>query len=91
MRMIDRCHCCVLGSPSGARCATSRCSRDTYICHLPPHVSTPTLMALARHYVQVDGDHLGAAVERLTEQGCQPDAALVNSLLASVKNEGEKP
>jgi len=56
-------------------------------------------MALARHrdyrttrrYVQVDGDHLGAAVERLTEQGCQPDAALVNSLLASVKKEGEKP
>jgi len=69
------------------------------MCHLPPHVSTPTLMALARHrdyrttrrYVQVDGDHLGAAVERLTEQGCQPDAALVNSLLASVKKEGEKP
>ncbi len=61
-------------------------------------------MALARHrdyrttrrYVQVDGDHLRAAVERLTEHrltehSCQPDAALVNSLLASVKKEGEKP
>ena len=56
-------------------------------------------MALARHrdyrttrrYVQVDGDHLRAAVERLADRGCQPEAALVDSLLASVKNEGEKP
>lgn len=65
------------------------------MCHLPPHVSTPALMALARHRdyrtmrrcVRVDGDHLRAAVERLTEHGCQPDATLIDSLLASVKNE----
>ena len=56
-------------------------------------------MALARHRdyrttrrcVQVDGDHLRAAVERLTEHGCQPEAGLVDSLLRSVKNQGEKP
>ena len=78
---------------------TFHCLRDTYISRLAPHVSTPTLMALARYrdyrttrcYVQVDGDHLRAAVERLTEHSCQPDAALVNSLLTSVKKEGEKP
>ncbi len=52
---------------------TFHCLRDTFISRLAPHVSTPTLMALARHrdyrttrrYVQVDGDHLRAAVERL--------------------------
>ena len=55
---------------------TFHCLRDTYISRLAPHVSTPTLMALARHrdyrttrrYVQVDGDHLRAAVERLNEE-----------------------
>jgi hypothetical protein len=59
----------------------------------------PELAALARHrdyrttrrYVQVDGDHLRAAVERLAEGGCHSDAVLVDSLLASVKDEGEKP
>ena len=58
----------------------------------------PELAAPARHrdyrttrrYVQVDGNHLRAAVERLTEHGCQPDATLIDSLLASVKNEREK-
>jgi hypothetical protein len=98
MCMIDRYRGCVLGSASGAYRATSRCSRDTYICHLPPHVSTPTPMALARHRdyrttrrcVQVDGDHLRAAVGRLTEHGCQPDATLIDSLLDSVKNDREE-
>lgn len=28
---------------------TFHCLRDTYISRLAPHVSTPTLMALARH------------------------------------------
>ncbi|MEK7221463.1 MAG: hypothetical protein AAB253_09755, partial [candidate division NC10 bacterium] len=54
--------------------------RDTPVSYLAPHVSTPTLMALARHrdyrttrrYVQVDGEHLRAAVERLAEPGCHP-------------------
>lgn len=53
---------------------TFHCLRDTYISRLAEHVTTPTLMALARHrdyrttrrYVQVDGAHLRAAVERLT-------------------------
>jgi integrase len=52
---------------------TFHCLRDTYISRLAEHVSTPTLMALARHrdykttrrYVKVDGDHLRAAVEAL--------------------------
>lgn len=77
---------------------TFHCLRDTYISRLAPHVSTPTLMALARHrdyrttrrYVQVDGEHLRAAVEKLADHGCQPEAALVDSLLASVRIEGEK-
>ena len=59
-----------------------------------PHVITRTLMTLARHrdyrttrrYVRVDGDHLRAAVERLADRGCHPDATLVDSLLASVEN-----
>jgi integrase len=76
---------------------TFHCLRDTFISRLAPHVSPPTLMALARHrdyrttrrYVQVDGDHLRAAVERLTEPGCHPATALVDSLLASVKSEGD--
>lgn len=77
--------------------ASDGCLRGTYISRLAPHVSTPTLMALARHrdyrttrrYVQVDGSHLRAAVERLTEPGCHPATALVDSLLASAKSEGE--
>jgi integrase len=52
---------------------TFHCLRDTYISRLAPHVSTPTLMALARHrdyrttrrYVQVDGKYLRDAVECL--------------------------
>ncbi len=52
---------------------TFHCLRDTYISRLAPHVSTPALMALARHrdyrttrrYVRIDGAHLRAAVERL--------------------------
>lgn len=54
-------------------------------------------MALARHrdyrttrrYVQIDGDHLRAAVARLAEPACHADAALVHSLLTSVKSEGD--
>jgi integrase len=76
---------------------TFHCLRDTYISRLAPHVTTPTLITLARHrdyritrrYVQVDGDHLRAAVERLTEGSCHADKALVDSLLASVKSEGD--
>jgi len=53
---------------------TFHCLRDTYISRLAPHVSGPVLMALARHrdyrttrrYVQVDGEHLRAAVEQLS-------------------------
>ncbi len=52
---------------------TFHCLRDTFISRLAPHVSTPTLMALARHrdyrttrrYVQVDGKYLRDAVECL--------------------------
>ena len=52
-------------------------------------------MALARHweyrsirrYVEVDGDNLRAAVERLADRGCHPDAALVDSLLKAVENQ----
>ncbi len=52
---------------------TFHCLRDTYISRLAAHVSTPTLMTLARHrdyrttrrYVQVDGKHLRDAVECL--------------------------
>ena len=52
---------------------TFHCLRDTFISRLAPHVSTPTLMKLARHrdyrttrrYVRVDGDHLRAAVGQL--------------------------
>jgi integrase len=59
---------------------TFHCLRDTYISRLAPHVSTPTLMALARHrdyrttrrYVQVDGSHLRAAVERLATEELSP-------------------
>ncbi len=56
---------------------TFHCLRDTYISRLAalPNMSTPALMALARHrdyrttrrYVKVDGAHLRAAVERLAE------------------------
>ena len=76
---------------------TFHCLRDTYISRLAEHVSTPTLMALARHrdyrttrrYVQVDGDHLRVAVEQLAEARCHADAGLVDSFLASVKREEE--
>ena len=52
---------------------TFHCLRDTFISRLAPHVTTPTLMTLARHrdyrttlrYVKVDGKHLREAVERL--------------------------
>ncbi len=52
---------------------TFHCLRDTFISRLAPHVTTPTLMTLARHrdyrttrrYVRVDGAHLRAAVECL--------------------------
>ena len=72
-------------------------ARAVLISRLAPHVSPPTLMALARHrdcrtirrHVQVAGDNLRAAVERLTEPGCHPAMALVDSLLASVKSEGD--
>jgi len=55
---------------------TFHCLRDTYISRLAPHVSTPTLMTLARHrdyrttrrYVQVDGKHLRDAVECLNPE-----------------------
>jgi len=50
-------------------------------------------MALSRHrdyratrrYVQVRGDHLRAAVERLTDSGCHHEAGLIDSLLGSAK------
>ncbi len=55
---------------------TFHCLRDTFISRLAPHVTTPTLMELARHrdyrmtkrYVKFDGDHLMAAVERLNPE-----------------------
>lgn len=58
---------------AGLSGVTFHCLRDTYISRIAAHVSTPSLMALARHrdyrttrrYVQVDADHLRAAVERL--------------------------
>jgi integrase len=78
---------------------TFHCLRDTYISRLAPHVSTPTLMALARHrdyrttrrYVQVDGDHLRAAVERLAKPDCHRPPTLVDSLLISAINPEGKP
>lgn len=62
---------------AGLNGVTFHCLRDTYISRLACHVSTPTLMALARHrdyrttrrYVRVDGAHLREAVERLAEVG----------------------
>lgn len=58
---------------AGLKGVTFHCLRDTYISRLAPHVSTPTLMALARNrdyattrrYVQVDGTHLHQAVGHL--------------------------
>jgi integrase len=59
------------GTTIGGR--SFHCLRDTFISRLAPHVTTPTLMTLARHrdyrttrrYVKADGAHLRAAVERL--------------------------
>ena len=56
------------------------------ISRLAADVSTPTLMALARHrdyrttrrYVRVDGAHLRAAVERLAGFGCFVDPAMAD-------------
>ncbi len=58
---------------AGLKDVTFHCLRDTFISRLAPHVTTPTLMDLARHrdyrttrrYVKVDGAHLREAVERL--------------------------
>ena len=66
---------------AGLAGVTFHCLRDTYISRLACHVSTPTLMALARHrdyrttrrYVRVDGAHLREAVERLAEAGNSPE------------------
>lgn len=57
----------------GLNDVTFHCLRDTFISRLAPHVTTPTLMTLARHrdyrttrrYVRVDGAHLRVAVECL--------------------------
>jgi integrase len=83
---------------AGFKDVTFHCLRDTFISRLAPHVSTPTLMALARHrdyrttrrYVQVDGAHLREAVERIAESGCHSPTALVNSLLESVSNSEDR-
>jgi hypothetical protein len=78
---------------------TFHCLRDTYISRLAPHVTTPTLMALARRrgyrtkqcYVQVGGDHLRAAVERLAVRGCHSEAALIDCPLKSVNTPESTP
>lgn len=83
---------------AGLRDMTFHCLRDTFISRLAPHVTTPTLMALARHrdyrttrrYVQVDGDYLRAAVERIAESGCHSPTALVNSLLESLSDSEDR-
>lgn len=67
---------------------TFHCLRDTFISRIAPHVSVPTLMALARHrdyrttrrYVKVDGEHLRTAVERLATPDCVAPPALVQLL-----------
>lgn len=81
---------------AGLRNVTFHCLRDTYISRLAPHVTTPTLMTLARHrdyrttrrYVQVDGEHLRAAVERLNPVGTgtrtSTEVLTVSQLLDSV-------
>lgn len=59
---------------AGLEGVTFHCLRDTFISRLAPHVSAPSLMALARHrdyrttrrYLRIDEAHLKAAVERLT-------------------------
>jgi len=64
---------------------TFHCLRDTFISRIAPHVSTPALMALARHrdyrttrrYVKVDDVRLREAVERLTAAHCAPVPTLV--------------
>ncbi len=80
---------------------TFNCLRDTYISRLAPHVSTPTLMSLARHrdyrttrrYVRVDGDHLRAAVERLnlavTVTETVTENLTVSKLLSSIGETNE--
>ncbi len=83
---------------AGLNEVTFHCVRDTFISRLAPHVSTPTLMALARHRdyrttrrcVQVDGAHLREAVERIAESGCHSPTVLVNSLLESVSNSEDR-
>ncbi len=60
---------------AGLEGVTFHCLRDTFISRLAPHVSAPSLMALARHrdyrttrrYLRIDEAHLKAAVERLTD------------------------
>ena len=75
---------------------TFHCLRDTYISRLAPHVTTPTLMALARHrdyrttrrYVQVDGKYLRDAVECLNPEATRvptrTDVLTVSQLLESM-------
>ena len=61
---------------AGLTDVTFHCLRDTYISRLAADNSTPVLMALARHrdyrttrrYVQVDGEHLREAVEKLVPE-----------------------
>lgn len=70
---------------AGLKGVTFHCLRDTYISRIAPHVSTPTLMDLARHrdyrttrrYVRVDEAHLRAAVERLAGPDCVHHSSLV--------------
>ncbi len=77
---------------AGLAGVTFHCLRDTYISRLACHVSTPSLMALARHrdyrttrrYVQVDADHLRAAVERLNPVPTGTKTGTTENALAEV-------
>ena len=99
-------------SPPGSRQPTPKTSSPSTLCaavvristlfeerqhrNLPPHVSTPTLMALTRHrdyrttrrYVQVDGKHLRDAVECLNPEASATTGATelltVSQLLNSI-------
>jgi site-specific recombinase XerD len=76
---------------------TWHCLRDTYISRLAPHVSAPSLMALARHrdfrttrrYLQVAEQHLRDAVERLvseaTDTSTSTETLTVSQLLENME------
>ena len=83
---------------AGLRDVTFHCLRDTFISRLAPHVSTPTLMALARHrdyrttrrYVRLNEAHLQAAVERLAEAGKWEKEAVQVATLVATNGEGDE-